>query len=937
MTARQVVALLIRESRAAPLASLLGLTLAAGISPVMAADAAATSSTATSLEEVVVTGTSIKRADAETALPVQVLKQEDIARTGATTVEELARQLSAVSSSGSASTAQQTGFQQGAISTISLRGLGSGRTLVLINGRRMSVYGGGSVGIAGSSVDISAIPISAIERVEILKDGASALYGSDAIGGVVNFILRSDFQGLQASATGGSPTRAGGGAEETVSIYGGTGDLKSDRFNITGGIDFNHVGQIMGSSRAFATRYDPGYGNDVTSSFAFPANVSVPGKGISNPLAGNCGPDSLNDKFYPNQCRFDNSPFDSVQPEQKRFSGNLSGSFAVTDTNKIYAEALFSEVTTETVVQPVPLAYTNPLLPGNPYIPYLANLLATQYPGYTAVTPGEGAFLLPPNSPYYPTAFATAHGINGQPLNLIYRDFANGLRQTEDIAATSRAVLGYKGSSGGWDYDTAFLYSQVKVHEDLQSGYALYSKIMPLLDTGVINPFGPTTDPTALAAANAAQFIGQSFASKTSVTSLNGTATRDLLTLPAGALKGAAGAEIRRETFEYDPSVGLQTGDISGEGGNQLPESKARNVESAYIELNAPVVTGLELDGAVRYDNYQRVGSTVNPKGSVRWQPEPWVVLRGSAGTGFRAPSLTDLYSSQATSVTGNGTRDPIKCPTPDPNNTACSFQFTTVTGGNPNLKPEKSDNFTLGTVLQPTGDLTITVDAFWIFLKDAITAGGLPYAFILQNAQTATQYANLITRDANGNIISIEQTNANLFKINVSGIDIDLLQTFRVGDTGHLSLHGNGTYFGKYATQNANGTWTGQLDQGLNGINGVAGGIVSRWRHTVTALYGTDIWNVSLTHNFQKKYHDSASSITLLPREVSAYSTVDGQFAYTGLKSLEFDLGVKNLFNANPPYANYAAQVNNFIGGYDASYGDPRGRFVYATVKYSL
>jgi len=347
--------------------------------------------------------------------------------------------------------AQASGVGTGSIATISLRGLGSGRTLVLINGRRSAVYGGGSAGTAGSSVDISAIPVAAIERVEILKDGASAIYGSDAIAGVVNFILRPDYQGAEITARGGTPTHAGGGTEENFSAYAGMGDLKQDRYNVALGVNFEHVTAIMGSHRSFATRYSPGYGNDVTSGFSFPANVALPGKGTRNPNFPNCGPDSLTDVNFPNQCRFDNSPFDSLQPAQRKINVTFNGSVALTGASRLYSEASFSQVKTTTTVQPVPLSYQNPLLPGNPYIAFLANLLATQYPTYhnPAVVPGTGAFLLPPTSPYYPTAFATANGVNGQPLNLIYRDFANGLRQTPDTANTVRVVGGLKGLEMG--------------------------------------------------------------------------------------------------------------------------------------------------------------------------------------------------------------------------------------------------------------------------------------------------------------------------------------------------------------------------------------------------------------------------------------------------------------------------------------------------------
>ncbi|HEX3395236.1 MAG TPA: TonB-dependent receptor [Steroidobacteraceae bacterium] len=895
------------------------------------------------LAEIVVTGTSIKGLDAVSALPVTVLKAEDISRTGATSAEDLFRYISAASSSGSTVQAQATGFQTGSISTISLRGLTSARTLILINGRRSAPYGGGSIGTAGNSVDVSSIPVAAIERVEILKDGASAIYGSDAIAGVVNFILRDDFQGVDANVMAGTPVRAGGGTEENANFFGGIGDLKTDRYNVTLGLSFDHTQEILGSARSsFAGRYTPQYGNDVTSSFAFPANIAVfpaPAKGkptTINPSAGNCAPFSVpSDVNFPAQCRFDNSPYDSVQPDTTKGSGLLNAHYQLTDTTQLYSELSFAQVTTLTQVQPVPLSYQNPLLPSNPFLAYQANLLATQYPTYhnPAITPTAAAFLLPPTSPYYPTAFAAANGMAGLPLNLIYRDFANGVRLEQDTSDTTRAVGGWKGELLGWDFDTAILYSEVKVKEDLKSGFPLYSKIMPLLDSGTINPFGATTDPSALAAAKATEFVGQDWSSKTSLTSLSGRASRPLFDLPGGPFSAAVGAELRRETFVYNPSGPIQTGDITGEGGNQLPENAARSVESAYLEINMPIVHSLDADAAVRYDHYQTVGGTVNPKGSLKFQPVDWWLLRASAGTGFRAPSLTDLYAAQATSVTSNGTRDPIKCPTFDPNNPACSFQFSTLTGGNPNLKPEKSTTLTLGTVVEPVKNLSLGADSFWIYLKDAIVVGGLPVATILQNAASATQFANLITRDANGNIVFISQTNANLFKENVSGVDLDFKYAFDIGDAGRISILGDGTYYYKFATQNANGSWTDQVDKGLTTVSGV----ISRWRHSLSLVYDIGGWDASLTQHFQKKYHDSAGSVTGATREVASYDTVDGQLSYKVNKGWTVTAGILNIANTPPPYANYAASANNFVGGYDLSYGDPRGRFIYGRVGFQF
>ena len=918
----------------------LGLTVASVHAQTQTAKPATQDDTA-SLQEVVVTGTAIKGLNAETSLPVQVFKAEDIARTGVTTTEDLFRLITAASAAGSVQTAQSTGFQNGSLSAISLRGLNSGRTLVLINGRRASVYGGGSNGANGDSVDISQIPIAAIERVEILKDGASALYGSDAIAGVVNFILKSDYQGLEVSGLAGTPTRDGGGTTETFSVLGGLGDLKTDRYNVTLSAFFDHDSPILGSSRPFASRYNPQFGNDVTSSFAFPANVILPthatgsGSTTANPLAGNCGPASINDINYPAQCRFDNDSEVSLQPEQKRYGQNLDARLAVGDNSQLYFQESFAVTDTIQQVQPVPLSSGNPLLPGNPYIAFLTNLLATKYPTYNAAAtgalPGTGAFLLPPTSPYYPTAFAAAHGQAGQPLNLIYRDFANGPRLTEDVADAFRTVLGFKGNAYGWDYDTGFLYSESLVHENLLAGYAEYSEIQPLLDSGVINPFGPTSSAAALAQANADTFTGQDFDSKTSITSVNGTASRTFFALPAGNVTGAVGVELRRETFDFNPATAIQTGNISGEGGNQLPESAARSVESAFFETNVPLAQGLDADAAVRWDHYQGVGGTVNPKGSVKWQPVDWVLLRTSAGTGFRAPSLTDLYASQATSVTSNGTRDYIQCATFNANNPACSFQFTTVTGGNPNLKPETSQNFAFGTVFQPVKNLSIDLDSFWIFLKNEITVGGLPYTTILASAASETEFASFITRNAAGNITAIQQTNANLFKTDVSGVDADLRYAFDLPQ-GRVSLLANGTYYYRYVIQNANGTYTSQLDQGLDTV-----GFVSRFRYTATVLYDINDFNFSVTQNFQKKYHDFASDITGVNREVSAYDTADAQVNWTGLNHFKLTLGARNIFDKNPPYANYGASVNNFAGGYDLSYGSPVGRFVYVSATYSL
>jgi iron complex outermembrane receptor protein len=896
------------------------------------------------MERVVVTGSSIKRIDGETALPVQVLKREDIERTGASSTEELVKQLSSLSSAGSSTTAANaSGYGGGSIATVSLRGLGSARTLVLVNGRRVSVYGGGSAGAAGSSVDVNSIPLAAIERVEVLKDGASAVYGSDAIAGVVNFILRKDFTGVEATANYGQASD-GLGKDRKASIFAGFGNFADDGWNLTASVNVQKTDAILGADRPFATRLNVAERNDYTSSIAFPANVVLNNRGtLGNPALPNCGPYSLVSPFSSTRCSYDNSPFVSLQPELEKASFMANGRLRLGGDAEAYFESGYTKNKITSTTQAVPLAYNAVTTASNPYVPAFQRLVA-QYPGMAAkygTNIGRGGFVLIPSSPYYPTAFASANGLSGLPLLLNYRDVANGSRNTLDVSENARLVAGVRGSLAGWDMDSAFLYSQSKVHEDLLSGYAQYSKVLPIFNSGVINPFGDTADPAALEAVRAAEFRGTSYSSKTSTTSIDVKGSREIYTLPAGAVGMALGAELRREKFAYDPSVAIQTGDIAGLGGNAFPVVGARNVGSVYAELSIPIIKKLDADVAVRYDSYQGVGHTVNPKASLRWQPTDTVMLRAAVGKGFRAPSLTDLYTPQATSITGNGTRDFLRCPnlaTGAPRD--CNFQFTTVTGGNPDLKPEKSTSITAGIMWEPVKNASISLDAFRISLKDAIVVGGLSSTYFLANAERTTQYAQFINRGApDGNaagvgpIESIVQTNANLFRTKVAGVDVDGVYRLRVGEANRFTFRLSGTYMDKYDTQGPDGSYTSALDQALN----ASGGVIVRWKHNAGVTWQNGPYAVTLLHNYQKAYTDALASLapagTTERRKVGAYQTADLQLAYTGFANTKLTLGVKNLTDRDPPYTNL---TSNFLGGYDVSYGDPRGRFVYLSATYS-
>ncbi|MEO8805520.1 MAG: TonB-dependent receptor [Burkholderiaceae bacterium] len=904
------------------------------------AGAALAQQPALQLERVEITGSSLKRIEGEGALPVQVITREEIQRSGVATVEQLLQTVSAASSSGGLTTSSTSGANTGGISAVSLRGLTSLRTLVLINGRRVAPYG---IGFTNDSVsvDVSSIPLAAIERVEVLKDGASAIYGSDAIAGVINFILRKDYKGVELTAEYGDSTQGGARASRITGTW-GMGDLASDRYNVMVVASYQKEAALYGRERGFASRgYDVARQNTTTSGNTFPANIAAADGsfGSANPTAANgcLAPYSFLDPLFPaDRCRFDPSPILALLPETER--GNLfaAARFAIGDNFEGFAEASYSRSKIRTVIQPVPLSDQFGLPNNNP----LFN--QAPYNQYTAF--GSTTIVLQPSSAFYPTAYV--QGITGgatPDLLVRYRAAVNGNRDLTDIAEAPRLTFGVKGQAGGWDLDGAVLYSASKVREQINDGYPIYTRIMPLLNSGTVNFFGPNT-PAVDAQLRASNFTGESYRVDSSITSVAAKAARELMGLPGGALAFAAGVEARREQYHFSPSAELAQGDISGYGGNIAEVEKSRNVGAFFAEVNAPIMKGVELNGAVRYDRYQGVGSSTTPKLSLRWQPVAPVLLRASVGQGFRAPSLQDLYAPSTTGVTTVGLSDPLRCPTTGGNND-CQTQFATGVGGNPALKPEKSNNQTFGLVFEPSANSTIAIDFFRVRLSDTISQGIAP-AVILGDLG---KYGSYVTRGAPdpafpglpGAIASIDQTNIQTGTTKVSGIDLEANWRFPAGDLGRFSVGLNGTYFTQYDTENPDGSFTGGIDQ----INATTGGVVPRWKHYLSLNWTRGPWSATLAQNYQKGYHDlpgtnedtdPATNPGFQPRRVGAYLTYDAQLTYTGFDKLKLTLGVRNLFDRDPPYTNSGGQIS-FQSGYDPQYADPRGRFVYLRASYAF
>jgi len=878
------------------------------------------------LEKVEITGSSIKRIEAETALPVQVITREAIEKTGATTVEQLLNTVTAASSSGQLPAASVSGATTGGISSVSLRGLNSQHTLVLLNGKRIAPYG---IGFTNDnvSVDVNSIPLAAVERVEILKDGASAVYGSDAIAGVINFILRKDYTGGEVTGYYGDTTD-GGASVTRASLLWGIGDLGKDRFNVMATYSWQHEKPLFGAQRSFASK---GFNNinDTTSGNTFPANITAVGGafGTRNPSTPACPPPYavFDPQLAPKGCRFDPSPLVQLMPDAERNSLLLSGRYALNANVELYAEGSWNRNRQNNTIQPVPISDQFALPPNHP----LFNV---------APYNGASTILIHPGSQFYPTAYIQSQLAAGAPLPDIlvrWRDNISGNRHIEDVADAPRLVLGGRGTAAAWDWDANYLHSESRVRENVISGYPILSQVLPILNSGNVNFWGPTPQAT-VDQILATDFHGEAFNIKSTLDSLAGKASREVYNLPAGPVAVAFGAEGRREKYVFNASSQIAIGDVSGYGGNFLPVDKSRNVEGLFGEVNIPAFKNFEANVAVRYDHYENTGSSTNPKLGLRYQPVKEVLLRASAGKGYRAPSLLDLYAPNTTGVTPPGLNDPLRCPTTGSSND-CATQFPVLNGGNAGLKPEKSKNFTAGIVLEPINNVSVAVDWFSILLQDQIN-NGIPAAVILGDL---AKYGSLVTRgpvdpafpQLPGPITQISQTNINVGKTNLSGWDFDMRFRIPAGDYGRVTIEYTGTYFYKYDSQNIDGSFSPVIGQ----ANSNTGGVVPRLKTYLSATWATGPWNFTVAQNWQSSYADLYGTLedgSSPPRQVGVYETYDAQVQYLGVKNLKMTGGIKNLFNRAPPYTNSGGQTS-FQAGYDPTYGDPRGRFVYGSLTY--
>ncbi|MDN4054849.1 TonB-dependent receptor [Massilia sp. YIM B02763] len=876
-----------------------------------------TADTATPMPTVEITGSAIRRVQAETALPVQTVTRAEIEKAGVTTASELMTRISANVNGLTDGASINVGGDQRGFNSANLRGIGTSSTLVLLNGRRMANFA--SPG-DDTGVDLNNIPAAALERVEVLLDGASALYGTDAIGGVINFITRKDFQGLELNVYGGK-TREGGAGKRTASIGVGKGDIERDGYNVFAVADFQRTNALSTSQRSFipGLQVEQRLGH-LLSGYTSPANIrltsaqrdhlqdigfTINGQPITNRLINlsvpNCAPPA--NVYLPagtggvDACTYNYMGDTELYPKSEKASLLSRGVIKLGDGHQAYAEVALSRSKTD---------YTGSSARVTGYIDYsrVPQLAGTGLDQLDDDIPGELELRMRLNEAGQRTSSLTSEGV--------------------------RIVVGLTGTIGGWDYDTALNHSVNTVKDKDTHGYLLYDQLLAGIADGRINPFGPSSA-EGRALIDSIQVNDDVRHARGTMDSWDFKFSRALAPMAGGDLAVAIGGEARRERNDFTPSALLLSDNINNdaapEGGRATHDS--RTIGAVYGEMLLPFAKQWEAQLSARYDHYQQVGGAASPKIGLSYRPAAGVLLRGSAGRGFRAPSMTELHRPTVYSSTAT-LPDPVYCATVENNYADCADNWDTRRYSNPDLKPERSRQFSLGAVAAIGSHVNASLDYWNIKRTDLISEIGDD--IILSNLD---KYGDLVHRDEDGLIDYIDLRKENRGAQLAKGLDLAI--TVRGVDTpvGRFGGRLNGTYVLSSKIQNAPG------DPYVSNLNHfVTDGVVQRWRHTVTFDWDRGPFSASLSNTFSSGYEDQNTAINIddgsvvAKNHVKSYSLWDLSGAYVFNPHLKLRLGIQNMFDRSPPYSN---QAYYFLSGYDPSYTDPRGRRFYASATYAF
>ncbi|MCK7592134.1 TonB-dependent receptor plug domain-containing protein [Pseudomarimonas salicorniae] len=747
----------VRYGLAAGAVGLLGLT---------AAPAIAQDDDAATLDRIEVTGSRIKRADVEGALPVTVIDRQQLEVSGDISVADFLRNTT-FNSFGSFR--PQSGSSAQSFAALSLRGLGSARTLILIDGRRAPIAPS-----AGQGQNLNSIPLAAVERIEILSDGASAIYGTDAIGGVVNIITRKDFNGVEMTIGAGNPKREGGETEEGSIIFGASGD----RGTMLAGISYNNRGIIFQRDRPWSSGGVSTFGANLINARPAPGTLYgfSPGSFVAHPTNGSALPGFAcnSNGFFrggsgsTSRCFYDFTFVAADEAEVRNESTFARGQYQINDDWSTYLNATVSRLKTFGRYAPVP---SSPFPGGQPFLPVGSpNHPAVRFPnaGYDATVP------------YF----------------FRHRFAALGNRDTftEEVAYDYQA--GFQGRIGDVYLDVGARSSEVK-YLDLGRNYVVGGLAQQFIASGRYNIYDPFGNPRSVLDSMIATINRDS---GTKFEELFAIANMDLFEMGGGTAGLAVGVEYRKEEFFDIYDTLSSSGQIVGSAGNTAAGD--RDVNALFGELLLPIMSNLEVSIAARRDDYSDYGSDTSPKVSVRFQPLDTVTLRGSYGQGFRAPTL-DILTQQAT-FSADGVNDPQTCVSfgQPP---GCQTQISAYVIANPNLNSEQSDQYSFGLVWDATDWLNMSVDYYNIEIENRISAissaliisctsgaqpcpagvGTLP---INVNPPVPSNGLGIARDPGTGAILYIQRGFANRGTLETSGLDFNIRTTFDLADWGQLA-----------------------------------------------------------------------------------------------------------------------------------------------------
>ncbi|MBB3223547.1 TonB-dependent receptor [Pseudoduganella umbonata] len=844
-----------------------------------------------------ITGSSIKRIQSETANPLTVFRAEEFVKQGLTTAQEVLDRIpSNQSSFGAANVVggNASGLPTGGQATADLRGLGGDKTLVLLNGRRLATHP-----YDGASVDLNLIPVAALERVEVLRDGASAIYGTDAIGGVINFITKRGVDRATIALEATFPEETGG-RERRANLTAGGGDLERDRWTVLGVLDWHKQDVMTSQQRPFsATGVIPSRGLNITSGTTFPGNYFDPVTEAQGNPGNPTGCDAPRSVPHPTNgtCRQDYTRQIDNIPAQEHVTAYGKASMKVGADHTASVELLYS----------------------------VNHVMSRTAP------PPQTGLLLPASSPYYPGnsgGVPAQAGLSGEPLSVNWRPTEAGQRQIKSKGSGTRLVGSLEGLIAGWDYTGGLSYSVSRSEEQFTGGYVTDATFAAGVFNGILNPFGLQDEAGRTYLASTA-LRGRVQDASNQQTAFDFKASRELFDLAGGKLAVAFGGELRHEKADFNVNRDI-AGQASSSGlSGSLSKDGSRTVQAVFGEVSAPLLKTLEASLAARYDHYSDAGSTWNPKASLRFQPSQAFVLRGSASTGFRAPTLFEKNAPLSRNDTSNTYDDPILCPggVPQPGANPlrdCDLQQFKLQGGNADLKPEKSRTYSIGAVFEPIPALTLTLDYWTIRLRDKI--GALPEQTIFGNYE---KYRDRFLRFPDGSPNAILDLNENLGKVKTDGVDVSLTARAPNQSWGALSFTLDGTWVHNYEYQNER---DGEFTQ--NVARYADNNVVFRWRHNAALTWRSGVWSATVAHNFKTGYDDQNLVEPQFFNRVPSYGLVNLSGTYTGFRNVSLTAGIKNVADKEPHFSN---QGTLFQKGYDPRYTDPVGRALYLRGSYTF